>query len=343
MTMIARQVAAAHRRVGALRDTLEAAPGVVTNDLRGTLDTLQTVFADLRSIEQSLQRYRVGSAAALQVHKDRFVFDLLHDRIHDEESIPATARQLGLDFGPPRAVILIDISADLAAEGDEAYTQLRVQQVIAGVVRFFHLPNDTICAYLGEGQLAVLKASNTRNLSTWAQPAAHGEPSASWADLGALKRAASALYSCLREETGAAFSIGIGRYHPGLRGLASSYQDARAALSLGQRSGTHQGVHCLSDLGIAAFVGVSDEQTKVDLATYLLSPLNDEHDLLATLTAFFAENCYPSATARRLVIHRNTLSYRLDKVAALTGLDPRCFDDALQIRLALLLRSLASR
>ncbi|MCY7322639.1 MAG: helix-turn-helix domain-containing protein, partial [Phormidesmis sp. CAN_BIN36] len=40
-------------------------------------------------------------------------------------------------------------------------------------------------------------------------------------------------------------------------------------------------------------------------------------------------------------IHRNTLSYRLDKITSLTGLNPRQFDDAVQIRLALLLRSLS--
>ena len=48
----------------------------------------------------------------------------------------------------------------------------------------------------------------------------------------------------------------------------------------------------------------------------------------------------PSSTANRLFIHRNTLSYRLDKIASLTGLDPRRFDDAVQIRLAVVLRSL---
>jgi carbohydrate diacid regulator len=122
--------------------------------------------------------------------------------------------------------------------------------------------------------------------------------------------------------------------------LARSYQDARAALSLGRRFHGQNGVHCLDSLGIAAFVGVSDERTKIDLATYLLSPLDHEAELLSTLDHFFAEDCCPSATAARLSIHRNTLGYRLDKITSLTGLDPRRFDAAVQIRLALLLRSL---
>jgi carbohydrate diacid regulator len=93
-------------------------------------------------------------------------------------------------------------------------------------------------------------------------------------------------------------------------------------------------------LGIAAFIGVADEQTKIELATNLLSPLNHEPELLATLDAFFAEDCCPSSSAGKLSIHRNTLSYRLDKITLLTGLDPRRFDDAVQIRLALLMRRL---
>jgi carbohydrate diacid regulator len=91
---------------------------------------------------------------------------------------------------------------------------------------------------------------------------------------------------------------------------------------------------------MAAFVGVSDESTKVDLAKYLLGPLDHEPDLLDTLQAFFQEDCSPSDTAKRLHIHRNTLSYRLNKIALLSGLNPTRFDDAVQMRLALVLRSL---
>jgi carbohydrate diacid regulator len=122
--------------------------------------------------------------------------------------------------------------------------------------------------------------------------------------------------------------------------LTESYQDARAALSLGCRFHGQNRVHCLDQLGIAAFVGVSDERTKIDLAVYLLGPLDHEPDLMVTLLSFFEHDCCPSSTAADLTIHRNTLTYRLDKITSLTGLDPRRFDDAVQIRLALVLRSL---
>ncbi len=277
-----------------------------------------------------------------QTLKNEFVHNVLHGLVTDEAPILRQAKLLGLDLVPPRAVILID-AADfiLAAEGAEIERRARI--VIRSIVSFFTLPSDTICAYLGDGAVAVLKASNTRNLAIWTDDGAGQEGgTSSWADLGALRRASEALLVRLRLDTGAAISIGIGRYHPGLHGLPHSYQDARAALSLGHSLQGANGVYGLDRLGIAAFVGLVDESTKVDLAQHLLSPLDHEPELLATLDAFFAENCVPSTTARRLAIHRNTLGYRLDKIASLSGLDPRRFDDALQVRLALVLRQLHS-
>lgn len=281
--------------------------------------------------------------------KNQLINDLLHGRIRNESVALNQARQLGMDLAPPRAVILVnaadyvlkDAERQNGAEPDDR--RRRTQAIIRSIVNFFHLPNDTICADLGQGEVCVLKASDTKNLDLWADGSDCSKPSGSaWANLTALKRAAKALLTRLRNETGACIDIGIGRYHPGISGLARSYEDARAALSLGSRFQTHNRVYCLSELGIAAFVGVADEGTKVDLAKYLLSPLDHEPELLNTLDVFFVEDCCPSSTARQLSIHRNTLSYRLDKIYSLTGLDPRKFDDAVQMRLCLLLRSLQS-
>lgn len=296
-------------------------------------------------VNQTTTMAQSGLSSAHQ-QKNAFIHDLLHGFHTDEATILREAKLLGLDLSTPRAVILIDaadyiLRCEAGQEPSDAQIRRRAQVVVGIVVSFFHLPNDTICAYIGDGEVAVLKASNTQNLIIWAEEGeATDQTCLSWANLAALKRASRLLLQHLRDDTGAAISIGIGRYHPGACGLAQSFQDARAALSLGRRFHGQNGVHCLDQLGIAAFVGVADERTKIDLATYLLGPLNHEQELLHTLAVFFATDCCPSTTAARLSIHRNTVSYRLEKIASLTGLDPRRFDDAVQIRLALLLRQL---
>ncbi|MBB6097401.1 carbohydrate diacid regulator [Deinobacterium chartae] len=278
--------------------------------------------------------------------KNKFIYDLLRGVPVDEETRLREARILGLDLSPPRAVILVDASEYIlgvhrGGAVPAGQVERRAQLVIGAIVSFFRLPNDTICAYIGAGEIAVLKASDTKNLTNWVSGGDVAGPSnGSWANLAALKRAGEALLERLRADTGTAISVGIGRYHRGLMGLARSYQDARAALLLGRRFQGGNRVHCLDALGMAAFVGVSEEQTKVDLARHLLSPLDAEPELIDTLEAFFEEDCRMLCTAKRLGVHRNTLNYRLDKIAVLTGMDPRRFDQAVQIRLALLLRSL---
>src|SRR4051794_16170036 len=293
------------------------------------------------------QALTVDHASQPGERKNVLVFQLLQGIGADDTTILHEARLLGLDLTTPRAELLIDAKGYILGshppeqrEIDETREQRRAHLVISSIVSFFHLPNDTICAYIGDGEIVVLKASNTKNLLPWAEPGmALDDDRSSWANLAALKQAGEALLRHLQGDISTDICIGIGRYHPGAGGIAHSYQDARAALAVGRRYDTSYGVHCLSRLGTAAFVGIPDEQTKQELAAHLLSPLDHEPELLDTLQVFFAQDCCPSETARRLVIHRNTLSYRLQKVAVLTGLDPRRFDDATQIHLALLLRS----
>src|SRR5690606_20501263 len=137
-------------------------------------------------------------------------------------------------------------------------------------------------------------------------------------DLEALKRAAHALLLRLEQDTGVALNVGVGRWYPGLSGLAKSYRDAVAAIELGRRLVGSGQVHALDNVGIAAYVGPADQRTKVDLAGHLLRPLDDEPELIHTLEVFFADDCRPLSTAERLAVHRNTLAYRLDKIRDLT-------------------------
>src|SRR5579875_46023 len=198
--------------------------------------------------------------------KDKFIHDLLHGPAVDEADTLREAQVLGMDFSRPRAVLLIDAGDFIMApslmsrrELIEVRMRRRAQLVIKSVVGFFDLPDDTICAYIGDGEVAVLKASSSQDLRAWTD-AGHDQPSGVWANLSALKRAASALLRRLRDDTSATINIGVGRYYPEIRGIANSYQDARAALSLGRRLRQRDsGVHCLDDLGVAALVGLSDE------------------------------------------------------------------------------------
>lgn len=361
--------------------TLQNGDFTLVAELRRDEATPPHVAQALIELLVSEERYRHSPTrpplADARQFKDRFIYELLLRQDIREEDMLRQGQMLGIDLMQTRAVLLIDATTYILQRpagdaGDTANApmpderlQRRVNAIITSVVDYFRLPNDNICAYIGGGEIVLLKASGTKDLRAWARESRpdrsdrpdlrngseigersdraeklREQPGASWANLTALKRAGEGLLSHLQRAIQSDITIGIGRYHPGVRGLARSYQDARAAVLLGRHFQGANRLHCLDGLGAAAFIGVSEEQTKIDLARHLLSPMDQDPELLETVRVFFAADCIPSTTAQRLIIHRNTLTYRLDKVTSLTGLDPRRFDDAIQIRLALLLRTL---
>lgn len=71
--------------------------------------------------------------------------------------------------------------------------------------------------------------------------------------------------------------------------------------------------------------------------------LFEDEEMLTTLDTFFQLDCNVSETAKRLYIHRNTLMYRIDKFKQETGLDVRTFQDAILVKLKLLLYKVTKR
>ena len=59
-----------------------------------------------------------------------------------------------------------------------------------------------------------------------------------------------------------------------------------------------------------------------------------------TLREWLASPCRPGEVAERLGIHRNTLSYRLEKIGSLSGTDLKETGDIFKLTLSLLLRDL---
>jgi sugar diacid utilization regulator len=58
-------------------------------------------------------------------------------------------------------------------------------------------------------------------------------------------------------------------------------------------------------------------------------------DLLTTLEAYLANNCNMNATAQAIYAHRHTVSYRLERVRDLSGLDPFTSEDRERLGLGL--------
>ncbi len=127
------------------------------------------------------------------------------------------------------------------------------------------------------------------------------------------------------------------------RDVCEAYRNAAVALKIGQtfyRSEVVYGYHKLG-LGKLLYQLPKDACIKYledNLATVDFSNMDEE--TLHIIECFFDNDLNIAETARKLYLHRNTLVYRLDKFEKQTGLDLRNFDEAIVVRVGLMLREL---
>lgn len=267
---------------------------------------------------------------------DDFIVALLRNTSEDDAATLGRAQVLGIDLAPPRRAVVFEVRAAatsgpggrlpmLSAGAAARQRRLRYMRAIRAAL---HWGEETPLAVLDEACLVALPRVATRR---------ERDETGVARDLAASLEAALAR---LAERLGAEVYAGIGRYHAGFSGLAASYGDAVQALRIGRRVSPRRRAYLLDELGAAAFVGPLDGETKAALALRLLEPLAEHDDLMRTLEAYLESGLSSSATIERLAMHRNTLGYRLGRIHDLAGLDPRRFDDAFVLRLALLARDL---
>jgi sugar diacid utilization regulator len=119
--------------------------------------------------------------------------------------------------------------------------------------------------------------------------------------------------------------VAVGRAHPGLYGIARSYEEAREALAMAGRLHTDTPVINAQDLLIYRVL-LRDQPAIVDLVQAVLTPLvrarGGAGPLLDTLEAYFATGAVATESAKRLHVSVRTVTYRLARVKALTGYDP---------------------
>lgn len=151
----------------------------------------------------------------------------------------------------------------------------------------------------------------------------------------------------IKEELGIDVTIGVGPVVKDLNDLALSYQQSLGALRYASTFGVKDRVHSYQDF---LLVKLLEEVPQGKLEEYFallsqegLREIFDDGELLTTAEEFLRNNLNVSEGARALYLHRNTLTYRLDKIERATGLNIRTFADATSFRVLSILYKLIGR
>ena len=124
-----------------------------------------------------------------------------------------------------------------------------------------------------------------------------------------------------------------------MKDVSKSYKEAKMALDVGKIFYSEKNIVSYSTLGIGRLI----YQLPVNLCKMFVHeifgdriPEELDEETLSNLEKFFDNNLNVSETSRQLFLHRNTLVYRIEKLQKATGLDVRNFDDAMTLKIALM-------
>ncbi len=127
-----------------------------------------------------------------------------------------------------------------------------------------------------------------------------------------------------------------------LKDLSRSYKEARMAMDVGRIFYAGKRVISYNELGIGRLI----YQLPPSLCRMFIHEIFDkeemaefDREILTTINTFFDNNLNVSETARQLFVHRNTLVYRIEKLQKSTGLDIRTFEDAMTLKIALMVNA----
>lgn len=222
------------------------------------------------------------------------------------------AKKLHIEVSVPRAVFLIE-------SGNEKESP--VSELLNGM--FSAQAGDYITA-VDESNIILIKALN------------QGE------DYETMEQVASTIVDMMNMEAMMNVRVAYGTIVEELKDVSKSYKEAKMALDVGKIFYEEKKVTAYNKLGIGRLI----YQLPVNLCRIFIdeifgSNVPDELDeeTLTTINRFFENNLNVSETSRQLFVHRNTLVYRIEKLAKSTGLDIRIFDDALTFKIALMVVS----
>ncbi len=140
-------------------------------------------------------------------------------------------------------------------------------------------------------------------------------------------------------------AIGLGQVARDVKAWRSSYRDAVQAKALAARLQTELPLF-IGDLGVYQLImSLRDREKLSDFCEHTLGALTDydarqNADLIKTLEAFFTCHGNLSQTATTLIVHRNTLLYRMNRINEIAGIDMSRPETRLALHLALTIRRL---
>lgn len=147
------------------------------------------------------------------------------------------------------------------------------------------------------------------------------------------------LYELIASEWAGGFHLSAALPCVPYQQLISVTSTLRESVKLGRSFHVTEHIHLPWNLHLERLVASISEPERLRFIEEIgkNTSLFSDSETMGTLETFFSLDCNVSETAKRMFIHRNTLVYRLDKIKHEIGYDVRSFENAVLVRLLLLM------
>jgi purine catabolism regulator len=215
----------------------------------------------------------------------------------------------------------------LAWQGDKSPSNRRLETLVNGVVASHHA-SALVWQRERENELLVFHATDPKDPVD-----------------ASMKLAKAFTTEVQRQYQGARVAVGLGQAARDIGSWRNSYRDSVQALELATRLHTDTPLY-IGDLGVYQLIlSLADREKLMSfcertLGALLEYDLRQHADLIKTLEAFFACHGNLSQTAEMLIVHRNTLLYRMNRINEIAQIDLNRPEIRLALHLALTIRRL---
>jgi sugar diacid utilization regulator len=302
---------------------LDASEAITEHDLaehRVAVEQAVTIFGT------ELLRVR-GIERAEERAKGNFVHALLHARFSNRADMVARASHYDFDVDALYGVVVAH-SGGLVAQRD---SPSKLAEMARESTRVLERPQrQTLATVVGDVVAVVRRVSSSRR----------GQQDPGEQE---LREYATALQQRLCERSQHAVLVAFGRPESSADAIAESYREARIALDLRQRLGLEE-VCGFADLRVhSVLLDLAQQEGGRAFAEEMLGPLREDRDgSLAEVARVYVEaGGNLNEAARRLNVHRNTMLYKLERIARLLHRDMRAPDAQFAVWLAIRLNDLA--
>lgn len=321
-----------------IREKLEnPAPGLVRHDL----DEKISLFLDQNKVSYLNHIPFINNLVRLIIDQskennmlnksqtDQLVFRLINNYGDTGFNAEQEALNVGIDLKLSRAAILMEYSDfeekyirpryQTQTETDE-FIQKSKRDLHTTLKNFFTQSLDLIITYLGDNRFIIYKTVSEKEEKRF---------------IDLIKKAKKAIFNPIKFKPEDKIIIGYSNSYFGVKGFSRSFHEAELALDLGKKflPQNEENFH-FDELKELRILAEKDENRKKDFAQTIIKNLNAK--LLKTLEVFFNQNLNIAETAANLKIHPNTVIYRLNQATKVLNLNPRSFNQATAIRMAML-------